>query len=133
MNIMKGIELPINVLVIIVVAFMVLLGIVALYYGGFTGPVGAMSSEGAKVKYCGVLMKNVFGCSTVDPAVDVTIDDYDADTDGTIDAGPGTGVCGVAAAQDNLQMLAICHYGVDPTAAAGEQKRQTRKICGCAA
>ncbi len=119
----KGIELPINVLVIIAVAVIVLLGIIALYFGGFIGPAGAMTSEGAKVKYCGILMKNVSGCSTVDPAA-ILIDDYDANQDGSVSSGTTTGACG--AGDDNLYMLAVCSYGATDS-------RSARAVCGCTA
>jgi len=121
----KGIELPINILVIIAVAVIVLLGIIALYFSGFVGPAGTMTSEGSKVKYCGVIMKNVAGCSTVDPA-SVTISDYDANKDGILVAGirVAAGVCPVAATDDNFEMLARCYYGATDKATA-------RKVCGC--
>ena len=110
----KGIELPINVLVIIAVAVIVLLGIIALYFGGFIGPAGAMSSEGAKVKYCGVLMKDLHGCSTVDPDT-ILITDFDANDDGTC-----------CDANDNLGALTRTFYGATDAISS-------RAVCGCSA
>jgi hypothetical protein len=57
---MKGLELPVNILVIIIIAIIVLLAVVALFLGGYTG-VGVIDSAGAKTKACGVIVNS--GCS----------------------------------------------------------------------
>ena len=57
---MKGISLPVNMLVIIIIAIIVLLALVALFLGGYTG-VGVIDDTGAKGKACGVIVNS--GCS----------------------------------------------------------------------
>lgn len=58
---MKGIELPINVLVIVAVAVIVLLGIIALFMTMF-GPSGAeMQLETAWTRGCSKITANCFG------------------------------------------------------------------------
>ena len=54
---MKGISLPVNMLVIIIVAIIVLLALVALFLGGYTG-VGVIDAAGAKGKACSVVINN---------------------------------------------------------------------------
>jgi hypothetical protein len=54
---MKGLELPVNILVIIIIAIIVLLALVALFLGGWTG-VGVVSSQSAKSEACAVLIGN---------------------------------------------------------------------------
>ena len=49
---MKGIELPINVLIIVAVALVVLLAIIAIYFSGFNPFSGAMNIEAAKNEAC---------------------------------------------------------------------------------
>ena len=58
---MKGLELPVNMLVIIIIAIIVLLALVALFLGGYTG-VGVIDSGVAKGKACGVIVNS--GCSS---------------------------------------------------------------------
>jgi hypothetical protein len=57
---MKGLELPVNILVIIIIAIIVLLALVALFLGGYTG-VGVIDAAGAKAKACSVIINN--GCN----------------------------------------------------------------------
>ena len=111
---MKGIELPINILVVIAVAVIVLLGVIALYFGGFIKPAELINQEAAKSKYCALVMRDPTGCSTVDPA-GIIITDFDANGDGTIDA------------TDTLQALCETYYNIE----TGE-KSDCRRTCGCA-
>jgi hypothetical protein len=64
----KGIELPINILVIIAVAVIVLLGLIALYFSGFMGPAGIVTQDAAKSSGCKLIMSKVGGCQTADAA-----------------------------------------------------------------
>jgi hypothetical protein len=57
---MKGLELPVNILVIIIIAIIVLLALVALFLGGYTG-VSVIDAAGAKGKACSVVINS--GCS----------------------------------------------------------------------
>jgi len=52
----KGIELPVNVLVIVAIAVIVLLGLVALFMGGFGGFAGSVESTNAWSNACGPVL-----------------------------------------------------------------------------
>jgi hypothetical protein len=116
---MKGIELPINVLIIISVALLVLLGIVALWMSGWSGGSQGVTIEAAKAAGCGALMRNSSGCTGVDPAIINFTGTYpavpsmDVNHDDAINAG------------DTLQSLCNTYYGT-----AGSQNA-CRRICGC--
>ena len=127
---MKGLELPINVLVIVAVAIVVLLAIVALYFGGFSPFSAAMSLEGVKNDQCRKLVQaNNCGVNTNT----LPISNFDADKDGavgTTDTGTGwtwgtsTCVTTIATNGDNLASLCYCQYGRTTEAAC-------RQLCGC--
>ena len=76
---MKGIELPINVLVIVAVAVIVLLGIVALFMIGFSPFSTVSGQESYKNAACTQLVRG--GC--VDSPDIVTVN-FDADEDGIV-------------------------------------------------
>ncbi len=129
---MKGIELPINILVIIAVAVIVLLGVIALYFGGFMGPAGVMTQNAAKTKYCAIVVRSPTGCQASGTRLwQITINDFDANRDGTV--GDNTvdaampSACTVAggAAHDNLASLLVCYYGIT-------SESNGLKSCGCA-
>ena len=114
----KGVELPINILVVIAVAVIVLLGVIALYFGGFVTPAGVMTSEAAKEAGCQRVMRNPAGCITVDPNT-ILLDGsmtgvpaFDANDDGTITAA------------DTLQELCTNYFGVATESGC-------RQLCGC--
>jgi len=114
----KGIELPINILVVIAVAIIVLLGVIALYFSGFMGPAGVISSESAKNAACQRVMRNPAGCVTVDPSTILLdgsiagVPGFDADNDGDVDA------------DDDLLDLCQNYFGATT-------KSDCRKLCGC--
>jgi len=122
---MKGftIGLPINILVVVVIAVIILLGIMALQLGGWGPFAGAVSLEGVKNTAC---RKLVQGTNCVDSTNTITISNFDADDDGGNDGGdtwdwtapvcrdPGAdGVPGTAddPSNDNLASLCYCNYG----------------------
>jgi len=117
----KGVELPINILVVVAIAVIVLLGLVALYFIGFSPFAGATGLEGIKNEACRqyVQNKNCAGAVTA-----VTIPNYDADGDTTIDEGSGWVTCADPATQDNLMSLCACQYSRTTEA-------DCRKLCGC--
>ena len=124
---MKGVELPINVIVIVVLALVVLLGILALFSGVWTPGVAGISLEAAKNNACQMLVST--GC---DSPASIIVKDFDADKDGTLnearsDVNNNADACTPGAATnsgDNLYMLCKCWYGADETDC------ETR-ICGC--
>ena len=58
---MKGIELPVNVLVIVAIAVIVLLGMLTLFMGGFGGFAGTQEQTSAWSKACGNVLGNCAG------------------------------------------------------------------------
>jgi len=121
---MKGIELPINVLVIIVIAVIVLLGVIAVYFTGWTPFAQTAGVEAVKNAGCRIV---VYNCST--DLDDILFDGsnaglpkYDVNGDGDFCPADGTTVCG---ANDNDDMLKLCeiHFDADARACA--------KLCGC--
>jgi hypothetical protein len=129
----KGIELPINILVVVAVAVIVLLGIVALYFSGFMGPAGVMTQQAAQTKYCAEIMRSPNGCTGGVALNTILTPDFDSDKDTyvrTADTGTGwtwgTSTCGgaVGGNGDNLAALLACYFGAT-TEANG------LKSCGC--
>jgi hypothetical protein len=124
---MKGIELPINILVIIAMAVMVLLGLVAIYMGGF-GPGGSeMQKNAAKNQACQELISKGY-CGNYSSTKYVNVTGFDADRDGSMDPGPG--ITGDKETNDNLYMLCKNFYGC-----GGSNKEFVdcchKKVCGC--
>ena len=105
---MKGVELPINVLVIVAIAVIVLLGLIALYFLGF-GPFSTgVSLQAAKSQGCQALVNG--GCTVTVDTIDVS---YDVDGDGIMD--------------DTLEDLMIEHFGCTST----NVDSCTKKSCAC--
>jgi hypothetical protein len=118
--IMKGVELPINTIVIVLIAIAVLLAIIILFFNVYNPGSKGISLEVAKDNACQMLVS--LGCQN--PA-NIVIKDFDADTDKNFDQGSGTGSCvNDAGANDNLLMLCKCYYGVDETSCI-------KTICNC--
>ncbi|MCD6477152.1 MAG: hypothetical protein J7K26_03280 [Candidatus Aenigmarchaeota archaeon] len=81
---MKGIELPINLLVIISIAVIVLLGLIAMYtlgIGPFTASVGLESVKNAA---CAALQRD----NCVSPTDEIIVN-FDANKDGEVNPGIG--------------------------------------------
>ena len=117
---MKGVELPINILVIVAIAVIVLLGLVALYFTGF-GPFSQVAGQEAiKNQACAALNPRE-GCTTDPYTLEVN---FDVDGDGTI-----------AIAQDNWGKFAEAFYGCPiKTAVPAEiaaANACAKRICSC--
>ncbi|MHA1686746.1 MAG: hypothetical protein ACTSYD_10120 [Candidatus Heimdallarchaeaceae archaeon] len=129
---MKGISLPINALVIVAIAVIVLLGLVALYFGGFNPFSTAITVESAKNDACDTLVR--YGCNVNTNTI--TIDDFDADQDGAIGAADtGSGFdwanppasckgSAINAIGDNLASLCFCFYNK-------KSEAECKALCGC--
>jgi len=111
---MKGLELPINVLIIIALAVIVLIAVVAFFYPSFFSGSQTVGVESAKSSACQVL---VTGRNCNIDTNDVNITNFDADQDsyiGAADTGMvwtwGASTCGgvVTNAGDNLAALCAC-------------------------
>lgn len=80
---MKGIELPINILVVVAIAVIVLLGLVALFFVGF-GPFGQqIAINAAKNKACANYTTGTPACTKDLTTMPV---DFDVSGDGKIDS-----------------------------------------------
>ncbi|MFH1474097.1 MAG: hypothetical protein ABIE55_04395 [Candidatus Aenigmatarchaeota archaeon] len=121
---MKGIELPINVLVIIVIAVIVLLGVIAVYFTGWTPFAETAGVDAVKNAGCRMV---VYDCSSIDltnilfdgskaglPKYDVNDDGYFCPAD--------TANC-ASRANDNMVNLCSIYFDTDATGCA--------KLCGC--
>ena len=72
---MKGIELTINILVVVAVAVIVLLGVVALFFSGWFSGTQPMSLEAVKSQACNAAVR--MGCDVtggVTTLVGITVD-----------------------------------------------------------
>jgi hypothetical protein len=131
---MKGIELPVNALIIISIALLVLLGIVALWMSGWGTGAQGVTVEAAKAAGCGALLRDSRGCAAVLPSGiyfdgnNATVPKFDVNKDGKIcPAGPDgiEGTTDDCAPADSLQFLCSTYYGTGATASA------CRQVCGC--
>jgi hypothetical protein len=127
---MKGIELPINILVMVAIAVIVLLGMVALYYVG-SGQFGrSVTIQAAQNDACGVMVRS--NCASDSNSIE--INNFDANMNGKIgDDEEGSGwtwgtagdVCGTnSEGGDNLAALCACYAGRTTEA-------QCKQLCGC--
>ena len=80
---MKGVELPINILVIVAIAVIVLLGLVALYFVGFNPFSTTAGLEGIKNKACQALVQTN-NCGVATSTIPVSYD-VGGDSDATND------------------------------------------------
>ena len=69
----KGIELPVNVLVIVAIAIIVLLGLVALFMGGFGGFAGNVETTNAWSSACGEVLSSCGSDHFSDPITPVGV------------------------------------------------------------
>lgn len=105
---MKGIELPVNALIIVILAVLVLLGILALYAGVWSPSSGGIILESAKNNGCHMLAS--MGCNAADTNI-ITVN-YDASGNGNI--GP----------EDTLLELCIKKY-------FKLTEEDCKNLCGC--
>ena len=78
---MRGISLPIEMIVIIAVAVLVLVVIAAFFVGGAGGQIGRITDQDALTRGCVQLAMATRGCNT--PLAEIRISNYDA-TCGTL-------------------------------------------------
>ena len=134
---MKGMELPISTLIIIIIALLLFLALLAFFFGVWNPGRGSMNQESIKNNICQMLVST--GCSQ--NTWSIPIRDFDANKNNTlndagdvISTGPSlasgpwlyTDNCGsTARAGDNLAALCICYYNL-------QNDTDCKKIlCGC--
>lgn len=123
---MKGAELSINVVIVIVLCLIVLLVIVALVFGVVN--IFPESLETAKTSACNMLMETN-GCGISGSTNGISISNFDANKDGKIGepgtAGDDTSACGPGSSgDDNLFMLCKCWFNVN-------EDLCEKNVCNC--
>ena len=120
----KGVELPVNVLVIVAIAVIVLLGLIALYMAGTGGPFSSISLSAAKQSGCSKLI-SMNSCAPNPIHIGVN---FDVDGNGAIDSGTCNAVSNPPkTCNDNLGALLVAYYGASDLSDVTTMKQ----ICGC--
>ncbi|HLC51328.1 MAG TPA: hypothetical protein VJH90_03055 [archaeon] len=127
----KGLELPVNMLVVIAIAVIVLLGVVALYLVGFGGPASGITLQSITTNACQDLLR-AGTCSDANAVFSVQIPKFDANKDGTSNPGPGKPTA-TSKGQDNLGTLCINYYAAtyDTTKLNDFREACNVRVCGC--
>jgi len=107
---LKGVELPINTMIIVVLCLIVLIAIVVLFFGTWDPGKGVLTQEAAKNNACQLMIAS--RCNS-NPE-NVIVRNFDADRDGVLNTpGAGIGACASSPGQgDTLYMLCKCWYGI---------------------
>jgi hypothetical protein len=131
---LKGVELPINAIIIILLCIAVLLAVITMFFGVWRPGQGSISLEAAKSSGCQMLSS--MGCNAM--TASIPIRGFDANKDGTLSEGSAKSIITTAttcpltiSTQDNLLMLCQCWYlitGADENAVDSKCKKQ---VCGC--
>ena len=124
---MKGIELPINVLVIVVIAVIVLLAVIAVYFTGWTpyassAGIDAVKNAGCRIVVynCSVDLDNIFFDGS-NPGLPT----FDVNDDGNLCPADTAGLGCAADGSDNDDLQALCEIHLDAT------EIECMKLCGC--
>lgn len=142
---MKGVELPISTIIVIILVLIVLLAIVGLFYGVW--PIGSQTAtlESVKDNACQMLM-STGGCANTDHNIIVTkgiaIGGFDADQDGANDGGTTTtdnpkckaGIGALPAepnTHDSLFMLCECLYSITGSDDYHLDENCRTQVCRC--
>jgi hypothetical protein len=135
---MKGIELPMNTIIVIILVLIVLAALLGLFYGVW--PIGAQTAnlEAVKDNACHMFL-STGGCDSIDPEAtkNIFISNFDADRNGkTPDPGSGIGTepnrCqNGLTTNDNLFMLCRCWYSVTGNNDITLDKNCRTQVCHC--
>ncbi len=118
---MKAIT-AINAVIILVIAVITIMAIVIFFLSSYNPAVIGVNLETAKNDAC----KAYVSLDCPGSPENIIVNNFDADQDGTIDPGKGTGNCGEGGAEeDNLLMLCKCYYGINDPVECGTL------VCGC--
>ncbi len=108
---MKGLSLPINLIVILVIALLVMLAGAAFFAGGFGSGASTMSDSAALQKGCGMWISR--GCKNTEIASEIQIEGYYPDgseTKGTLET---------ACTKVGVDCWSYCCGGLSGTSATG--------------
>jgi len=132
---MKGVELPINILVIVAIAIIVLLGLIALYFLGWNPFQMGAGLEGIKNEACAIMVRR--GCKDSSSDYIFKFDgneltQFDADQDGLVGGDEENerwvwdrDECGKDNDKaDSLAALCQCFYNKNTEV-------ECKKLCGC--
>jgi len=121
---MKAVSLPVNVLVIIVIALMVLMVIVSFYFGMWNPTKLTVTQDLATKNACQII--NPSYCTLAYRSARVPVYNFDANKNGNInDFATSPASCGdsptgiVCFGQDNFEELCNHYYGGPPNLGAG--------------
>ena len=128
---MRGVELPINVIVIVVICMVVLLAIIALFFGVWNPGKTSITLEAAKTNACQMLVS--MGCNQ--DTFSIAVRDFDANKNNAQVSGDNwdwndavmtpAQKCGTTAtSQDNLAALCYCYY-------SRQNENDCKNLCGC--
>lgn len=119
----KGLQLPVNVLVVMIVAIIALAGVLSLFLGGYNQPSGTVGLEGARNAGCTQLLSSG-KCSDANAPTFIGIKNYDANEDGR------TFQTSVQAAANGDSLAALCvnKYAADVT---NMVRTCNIRVCGC--
>ena len=120
---MKGVELPINILVIVAIAVIVLLGLIALYFVGWGPFAGVAGLEGVKNEACRELVQGQ-NCGV--ETLTITISNFDADGDGSNDPTQVFTWTAPDNSTDGDNLAALCYYRYARTSDAA-----CKTLCNC--
>jgi hypothetical protein len=131
---MKGLELPINVLIIVAIAIIVLIAVVAMFYPNFKNSSITVNTDIYKSQACQIMIDR--GC-TPSPK-EISIPNFDANKDGeqagspTWTFGEGGSTCGASSnGGDNLASLCACYYSIGLKGTDDEGISACKRFCGC--
>ena len=110
---MKGLQLPVNLLIIVVIAIIVLVAVIGMFYNPISSGANSVSIDVAKSQACRSLVVG-YECSLSVTLDTIRVDNYDVDGNGNNN-------------DDNLMDLCEEKFMI----AAGDQAA-CRKLCGCA-
>jgi len=116
--IMKGIELPVNILIIIAIAVIVLIALIAMFYPAFVSGGKTVSLDVARSQACRSLVEG-YRCDTTTVLANIIVNKFDVDKDGSVND------IGTSDADDNLDNLCLTWYQTADDATC------RKNLCGC--
>ncbi len=131
---MKGLELPLSTLAVIILVLVVLVALIGLFYTTWPPSSQTATLETVKNNACQML-SSIGGCDPLnhDKTKLVVINNFDADKDGATDGGPvvdfgnPNSCTSMGVSQDNLFKLCECWYGI--TGAPGNTEDDLNDNC----
>lgn len=119
---LRGVELPINVIVLVVLCIIVLLSVTVLFILTWNPSSGTISLESAKVNTCQKLAMSNCQPSTSS----IFVENFDANKDGKLNEnGNAVDASCSGGGDDNLYMLCSCWFGIS------DEQSCKNSVCDC--